>query len=106
MATLLYGTNSPSGTVSLPDCGPVPQPYPALLPASLDWPLEEKELPDPLASEVCLFIYVCVRDLHREMTALITLCTVVCVLFVLNIFPVYFFLCVYRYCSYAVEDGH
>lgn len=52
VATLLYGTNSPSGTVGLPDCGPVPQPYPALLPASLDWPLEEKELPDPLASEI------------------------------------------------------
>ncbi|XP_030574814.1 tetratricopeptide repeat protein 17 [Archocentrus centrarchus] len=51
VATLLYGTNSP-GTVGLPDCGPVPQPYPALLPASLDWPLEEKELPDPRASEI------------------------------------------------------
>uniref|UniRef100_A0AAQ5XZ56 Tetratricopeptide repeat domain 17 n=1 Tax=Amphiprion ocellaris TaxID=80972 RepID=A0AAQ5XZ56_AMPOC len=39
--------SSPSLTAALPDCSPVPQPYPALLPASLDWPLEEKELPDP-----------------------------------------------------------
>uniref|UniRef100_A0A3B5AMA1 Tetratricopeptide repeat protein 17-like n=1 Tax=Stegastes partitus TaxID=144197 RepID=A0A3B5AMA1_9TELE len=39
-------------STALPDCSPVPQPYPALLPASLDWPLEEKELPDPFASEV------------------------------------------------------
>lgn len=63
MATLLYGSNSPPQTVALPNCGPVPQPYPALLPASLDWPLEEKELPDPLAFQVsvcCLFIPVCV----------------------------------------------
>ncbi|KAL3993322.1 KRAB domain-containing zinc finger protein [Sarotherodon galilaeus] len=52
VATLLYGTSSLSGTVGLPDCGPVPQPYPALLPASLEWPLEEKELPDPFASEI------------------------------------------------------
>uniref|UniRef100_A0A3Q3JLQ3 Tetratricopeptide repeat domain 17 n=1 Tax=Monopterus albus TaxID=43700 RepID=A0A3Q3JLQ3_MONAL len=47
-------------TVALPDCSPVPQPYPALLPASLDWPLEEKELPDPFASQVsvCLLCTV------------------------------------------------
>ncbi|XP_006793847.1 tetratricopeptide repeat protein 17 [Neolamprologus brichardi] len=52
VATLLYGTSSLSGTVGLPDCGPVLQPYPALLPASLEWPLEEKELPDSFASEI------------------------------------------------------
>nr|XP_054588205.1 tetratricopeptide repeat protein 17 [Nothobranchius furzeri] len=52
VATLLYGDGSPSQAVSLPDCGPVPQSPPALLPASLDWALEEKELPDPYASEI------------------------------------------------------
>ncbi|XP_067430789.1 tetratricopeptide repeat protein 17 isoform X2 [Thunnus thynnus] len=52
VTTLLYGSSSPPQTVSLPDCGPVPQPHPALLPASLDWPLEEKELPDPFASQI------------------------------------------------------
>ncbi|GLD55828.1 tetratricopeptide repeat protein 17 [Lates japonicus] len=52
VATLLYGKSSPPETVALPDCGPIPQPYPALLPASLDWPLEEKELPDPFASQI------------------------------------------------------
>ncbi|XP_028258211.1 tetratricopeptide repeat protein 17 [Parambassis ranga] len=52
VATLLYGSSSPSQTLALPDCSPVPQPYPALLPASLDWPLEEKELPDRFASEI------------------------------------------------------
>ncbi|XP_070689271.1 tetratricopeptide repeat protein 17 [Pempheris klunzingeri] len=52
VATLFYGSSSPPETVSLPNCGPVPQPYPALLPASLDWPLEEKELPDPSASQI------------------------------------------------------
>ncbi|TKS69523.1 Tetratricopeptide repeat protein 17 [Collichthys lucidus] len=54
VATLLYGSNSPPQTVDLPHCGPVPQPYPALLPASLDWPLEEKELPDPSATQILL----------------------------------------------------
>ncbi|XP_044041325.1 tetratricopeptide repeat protein 17 [Siniperca chuatsi] len=52
VATLLYGSSSPPQTVALPNCGPVPQPYPALLPASLDWPLEEKELPDSSASQI------------------------------------------------------
>ncbi|XP_078121098.1 tetratricopeptide repeat protein 17 [Sander vitreus] len=52
VATLLYGSSSPPLTVALPNCGPVPQPYPALLPASLDWPLEEKMLPDPYASQI------------------------------------------------------
>ncbi|KAL3065848.1 hypothetical protein OYC64_015899 [Pagothenia borchgrevinki] len=51
VATLLYGS-SPPLTVALPNCGPVPQPYPALLPASIDWPLEEKKLPDPSASQI------------------------------------------------------
>lgn len=60
VATLLYGSSSPPQTVELPNCGPVPQPYPTLLPASLDWPLEEKELPDSSASQVsvCLFFFV------------------------------------------------
>ncbi|CAJ1049230.1 tetratricopeptide repeat protein 17 [Xyrichtys novacula] len=52
VATVLYGSSSPPQTVAVPDCGPVPQPYPALLPASLDWPLEEKELPDLFASQI------------------------------------------------------
>ncbi|KAM4630032.1 tetratricopeptide repeat protein 17 [Polymixia lowei] len=52
VASLLYGDSSPPQTVALPDCGPVPQPPPALLPASLDWPLEGKELPDPFATQV------------------------------------------------------
>ncbi|KAL6113545.1 ttc17 [Pungitius sinensis] len=51
VATVLYGSISPL-THTLPDCGPAPQPYPSLLPASLDWPLEEKKLPDPYASQV------------------------------------------------------
>ncbi|KAI4830004.1 hypothetical protein KUCAC02_001658 [Chaenocephalus aceratus] len=51
VATLLYGS-SPPLTVALPNCGPVAQPYPALLPASIDWPLEEKKLPDPSASQI------------------------------------------------------
>ncbi|XP_029950797.1 tetratricopeptide repeat protein 17 [Salarias fasciatus] len=52
VASLLYGSSSLSQTVALPDCGPSPQPYPALLPASLEWTLEEKELSDPFASEI------------------------------------------------------
>uniref|UniRef100_A0A3P8UNV2 Tetratricopeptide repeat domain 17 n=1 Tax=Cynoglossus semilaevis TaxID=244447 RepID=A0A3P8UNV2_CYNSE len=53
LASLLYGNSDPSQTVAVPDCGPVPQPYPALLPGSLDWSLEEKRLPDPFASQCC-----------------------------------------------------
>uniref|UniRef100_A0A3Q1G2M5 Tetratricopeptide repeat domain 17 n=1 Tax=Acanthochromis polyacanthus TaxID=80966 RepID=A0A3Q1G2M5_9TELE len=60
--SLLYGSSSPSLTAALPDCSPVPQPYPALLPASLDWPLEEKELPDPFASQVPVFLFIYVRE--------------------------------------------
>ncbi|XP_060919259.1 tetratricopeptide repeat protein 17 [Labrus mixtus] len=52
VATVLYGSSSPPQTVAVPNCGPVPQPYPTLLPASLDYPLEEKELPDPHASQI------------------------------------------------------
>ncbi|XP_024911196.1 tetratricopeptide repeat protein 17 isoform X2 [Cynoglossus semilaevis] len=52
LASLLYGNSDPSQTVAVPDCGPVPQPYPALLPGSLDWSLEEKRLPDPFASQI------------------------------------------------------
>lgn len=52
VAALLYGGTSPPQTVAVPDCGPVPQPYPASLPASLDWALEEKELPDPFTSQI------------------------------------------------------
>lgn len=62
VTTLLYGSSSPPQTVSLPDCGPVPQPHPALLPASLDWPLEEKELPDPFASQVSVGLFECVKS--------------------------------------------
>ncbi|XP_004066981.1 tetratricopeptide repeat protein 17 [Oryzias latipes] len=52
LETLLHGSSDPPETVALPDCGPFPQPYPALLPASLDWSLEEKELPDSFATEI------------------------------------------------------
>ncbi|XP_037547900.1 tetratricopeptide repeat protein 17 [Nematolebias whitei] len=52
VASLLYGSSRPSQAVGVPDCGTAPQPYPALLPASLDWTLEENELPDPFASEI------------------------------------------------------
>ncbi|XP_056268317.1 tetratricopeptide repeat protein 17 isoform X2 [Pseudoliparis swirei] len=52
VAALLYGSSRPPAATALPDCGAVPQPYPALLPASLDWPLEEKTLPDPSAAQV------------------------------------------------------
>lgn len=52
MSTVLYGVSSPPETVDVPDCGPNTQTYPTLLPASLDWPLEEKELPDPFAFQV------------------------------------------------------
>ncbi|XP_041835928.1 tetratricopeptide repeat protein 17 [Melanotaenia boesemani] len=52
VAAFLYGSSSASQTVDVPDCSPITQPYPALLPASLDWPLEEKKLPDPFASEI------------------------------------------------------
>uniref|UniRef100_A0AAQ6I9N9 Tetratricopeptide repeat domain 17 n=1 Tax=Anabas testudineus TaxID=64144 RepID=A0AAQ6I9N9_ANATE len=52
VASLLYAESNPAQTVTLPDCGPVPQPYPALLPASLEWSLEEKELPDPFSSQL------------------------------------------------------
>uniref|UniRef100_A0A672G359 Tetratricopeptide repeat domain 17 n=1 Tax=Salarias fasciatus TaxID=181472 RepID=A0A672G359_SALFA len=58
VASLLYGSSSLSQTVALPDCGPSPQPYPALLPASLEWTLEEKELSDPFASEVSVWMFV------------------------------------------------
>ncbi|XP_056134569.1 tetratricopeptide repeat protein 17 [Lampris incognitus] len=52
VSTVLYGSSSPPQTVALPDCSPVSQPPPALLPASLDWPLERVELPDPFAAQV------------------------------------------------------
>lgn len=52
VSTVLYGTSSPPETLDVPDCGPNTQTYPTLLPASLDWPLEEKELPDPFAFQV------------------------------------------------------
>ncbi|KAK2919910.1 tetratricopeptide repeat protein 17 [Channa argus] len=51
VATLLYGKDGSAQTVAMPDCGPIPQPYPPLLPASLDWLLEEKERPDPFSSQ-------------------------------------------------------
>lgn len=71
MAALLYKGSSPPQTVALPNCGPIPQPYPALLPASLDWPLEEKESPDPFAFQVSvgflinLNVCVCVFDWNK-----------------------------------------
>ncbi|KAM3625402.1 uncharacterized protein V6R79_011527 [Siganus canaliculatus] len=52
LATVLYGSSSPPQAVALPNCDPVPQPYPAYLPASLDWSLEDKELPDSSASQI------------------------------------------------------
>lgn len=52
VSTVLYGVSSPPETVDVPDCGPNTQTYPTLLPASLDWSLEEKELPDPFAFQV------------------------------------------------------
>ena len=52
VADYLYGSSSPPQTTTLPDCGSASQPPPALLPASLDWPLEEKELPDLFAAKV------------------------------------------------------
>ena len=52
MADYLYGSSSPPQTTALPDCGSASQPPPALLPASLDWPLEEKQLPDLFAAKV------------------------------------------------------
>lgn len=52
VATSIYGSNDPPQAAALPDCDSVPQPYPVLLPTSLEWPLEGKELPDPFASQV------------------------------------------------------
>ncbi|XP_011608201.1 tetratricopeptide repeat protein 17 [Takifugu rubripes] len=52
VSTVLYGASSPPQTLDVPDCGPNTQTYPTLLPASLDWPLEEKELPDPFAFQI------------------------------------------------------
>uniref|UniRef100_A0A8D3A946 Tetratricopeptide repeat domain 17 n=1 Tax=Scophthalmus maximus TaxID=52904 RepID=A0A8D3A946_SCOMX len=60
----------PPQTAALPDCGPIPKPYPALLPAALDLPLEEKQLPDPFASKVCVCVCVCATiprwQVHNE----------------------------------------
>ncbi|XP_059927187.1 tetratricopeptide repeat protein 17 isoform X1 [Gadus macrocephalus] len=52
VADYLYGSSSPPQTTGLPDCGSASQPPPALLPASLDWPLEEKQMPDLFAAKV------------------------------------------------------
>lgn len=52
VSAVLYGVSSPPETLDVPDCGPNTQTYPTLLPASLDWALEEKELPDPFAFQV------------------------------------------------------
>lgn len=52
VAAVLYGSSSVPTAVALPNCGPLPHPYPALLPASLDLPLEEKELPDSFALKI------------------------------------------------------
>ncbi|XP_029000170.1 tetratricopeptide repeat protein 17 isoform X2 [Betta splendens] len=52
VTTLLYGKSSSTQTAAQPDCGPTSQPYPTLLPASLDWSLEEKDLPDPFSTQI------------------------------------------------------
>ncbi|XP_072321080.1 tetratricopeptide repeat protein 17 [Eucyclogobius newberryi] len=51
VASVLYEAGPPQ-TSAVPDCGPVFQPYPAPLPASLDWPLEGTQLPDPYAAQI------------------------------------------------------
>uniref|UniRef100_A0A3P8YYU9 Tetratricopeptide repeat domain 17 n=1 Tax=Esox lucius TaxID=8010 RepID=A0A3P8YYU9_ESOLU len=45
----------PPPSSASPDCGPVTQPPPADLPASVGWPMEGKELPDPHANQVSVF---------------------------------------------------
>ncbi|XP_061618126.1 tetratricopeptide repeat protein 17 isoform X1 [Phyllopteryx taeniolatus] len=55
VATLLYGTHSPPQTVTLPECGYVSEVHSAPLPASLDWLLEGKMMPDPFASKILQF---------------------------------------------------
>ncbi|KAM8876529.1 tetratricopeptide repeat protein 17 [Synchiropus picturatus] len=52
VASLFYKSGSPPTTMDLPECGPVPQSHPTLLPTSLDWLLEEKELQDAFAVEI------------------------------------------------------
>ncbi|XP_042173877.1 tetratricopeptide repeat protein 17 [Oncorhynchus tshawytscha] len=54
LQTVLYGTGPPPSSLASPDCGPVLQPPPADLPASVGWTLEDKELPDPHATQVLL----------------------------------------------------
>ncbi|XP_045067065.1 tetratricopeptide repeat protein 17 isoform X1 [Coregonus clupeaformis] len=54
LQTVLYGTGPPPSSLATPDCGPLPQPPPADLPASVGWPMEDKELPDPHATQVLL----------------------------------------------------
>ncbi|KAK7912523.1 hypothetical protein WMY93_012734 [Mugilogobius chulae] len=51
VASVLY-EGSPPQSSAVPDCGPVFQPYPAPLPASLDWPLEGSQQPDPYAAQI------------------------------------------------------
>ncbi|KAJ7994617.1 hypothetical protein DPEC_G00251340 [Dallia pectoralis] len=48
---VIYGAGSPPSSAT-PDCGPVTQPPPPDLPASVGWPMEGKELPDPYATQV------------------------------------------------------
>ncbi|XP_051919012.1 tetratricopeptide repeat protein 17 [Hippocampus zosterae] len=55
VATLLYGSHSPPQTVTLPDCGSLSKAHSSPLPASLDWLLEDKMLPDPFASQILQF---------------------------------------------------
>ncbi|XP_067105211.1 tetratricopeptide repeat protein 17 isoform X1 [Osmerus mordax] len=52
--TVLYESGDPPKMVAVPDCGPGPQPAPADLPASVGWPMEGKELPDPYSFQVLL----------------------------------------------------
>ncbi|XP_055084919.1 tetratricopeptide repeat protein 17 isoform X2 [Periophthalmus magnuspinnatus] len=51
VASVLY-EGSPPQSSAVPDCGPVFQPYPTALPASLDWPLDGNQQPDPYAAQI------------------------------------------------------
>ncbi|XP_077420744.1 tetratricopeptide repeat protein 17 isoform X2 [Vanacampus margaritifer] len=55
VATLLYGSRSPPQKVALPECGSPSQVHSPPLPASLDWLLEDKMLPDPFAIQILQF---------------------------------------------------
>ncbi|KAL1007648.1 hypothetical protein UPYG_G00089480 [Umbra pygmaea] len=54
LQSVLYVGGPPSSSLTFPDCGPPFQPPPAELPASLEWPMENQELPDRHAAQVLL----------------------------------------------------